>query len=96
MKSHRVSDSARMDLDGIWDYIAQDDPETADRFVRLLLAKFVVLATMPQLERRREEFAPGLRSFPVGKCVIFYRSAENGVVIIRVLHGARDLPSLFE
>jgi len=32
---------------------------------------------------------------PVGNYVIFYRPIEDGIVVIRVLHGARDLPELF-
>jgi toxin ParE1/3/4 len=51
---------------------------------------------MPQLGRRREELSPRLRSFPVGRYVIFYRPLENGIEIARVLHGARDFPPLFE
>ena len=46
--------------------------------------------------RRREELAPGLRSFPVGRYLIFYVPLTNGVDIVRVLHGSRDLVALFE
>jgi toxin ParE1/3/4 len=95
MSEHRVSHSAREDLDRIWDYIAQDDPQAADRFVRLIVSKFVMLASMPQMGCPREELACGLRSFPVGNYIIFYRVMEGGVEIVRVLHGARDLPPLF-
>lgn len=41
--------------------------------------------------RLRGELATGLRSFPVGRYVIFYRALSNGIEIVRVLHGARDL-----
>jgi toxin ParE1/3/4 len=51
---------------------------------------------MPELGRLREELSPRLRSFPVGRYVIFYRPMENRIEIARVLHGARDLPPLFE
>jgi toxin ParE1/3/4 len=44
----------------------------------------------------REEFAPNLRSAHVGKYTIFYRPEDEGIEVIRVLHGARDLPKLFE
>jgi len=36
-----------------------------------------------------------LRSFPVGQYVIFYRVAVDAVEIVTVIHGARDLDSLF-
>ena len=51
---------------------------------------------MPEIGRPREDLAARLRSFPVGSYIIFYRPMEYGVEIARVLHGARDLPPLFE
>lgn len=96
MSQYRVSDAARSDLDEIWFYIAQDNINAADRFLRAIVSRFPKLAAMPQIGRAREELSPRLRSFPVGHYVIFYRPMDNGVEIARVLHGARDLPPLFE
>ena len=96
MNQYRVSDEARADLDEIWLYIAQDDPDAADKFIRAIVSRFPKFAAMPYLGRSREELSPRLRSFPVGRYVIFYRPMEKGVEIARVLDGARDLPPLFE
>ena len=96
MNQFRVSDAARSDLDEIWFYIAQDNPEAADKFVHAIVSRFPKLVAMPELGRRREELSPRLRSFPVGRYIIFYRPLESGVEIARVLHGARDLPPLFD
>jgi len=41
--------------------------------------------------RKVEELAPNLRSFPIGSYLIFYRPVEDGIELIRVLHGARDI-----
>jgi toxin ParE1/3/4 len=48
------------------------------------------------LGRSREELAPGLRSLAFGRYVIFDEVIPDGIAIIRVLHGARDLGPLFE
>lgn len=96
MNQYRVSDLARSDLNEIWDYIAHDNPEVADRFIGSLVSRFPKLAAMPELGRSREELARNLRSFPVGRYIIFYRSMQEGIEIVRVLHGARDLPPLFD
>jgi len=96
MKQFQVADSARGDLDEIWFYIAGDNPENADKLIRSITSRFSILASMPEIGRLREELAPRLRSFAVGNYVIFYRVIENGVEIVRVLHGARDLPPLFQ
>jgi len=66
MNGFRVSDQARTDLDEIWSYIAQDDAEAADRFVRFLTSRFPVLASMPEMGRRRNELLKGLRSHAIG------------------------------
>ena len=82
-------------MDEIWFYIAQDNPDAADRFIRALVSRFPLLASMPEIGRAREELSPHLRSFPVGNYVIFYRLVDSGIEIARVLHGARDFPPLF-
>ena len=96
MNQIRVSDEARSDLDEIWLYIAQDNPDAADKYIRAILARFRTLASMPLMGRERTELSPRFRSFSVGRHVIFYRPMDNGVEIARVLDGARDLPPLFE
>jgi toxin ParE1/3/4 len=96
MNQFRVSAAAKSDLNEIWIYIAQDNPDAADKFIRAIVSRFPKFATMPEFGRRREELSPRLRSFPVGRYVIFYRPMENGIEVVRVLHGARDLPPFFE
>jgi toxin ParE1/3/4 len=95
MNQYRVSPEAREDLDGIWLYIAHDNPDAADKYVRAIISRFPTLASMPLMGRERPELSSHLRSFAVGRHVIFYRPFENGVEIARVLDGARDLPPLF-
>jgi toxin ParE1/3/4 len=96
MRQYRVSEEARKDLDEIWLYIAQDNPDAADRFVSALVSRFPMLATQAEAGRSRKELSENLRSHAVGNYVIFYRQIINGIEIHRVLHGARDLPPLFE
>jgi plasmid stabilization system protein ParE len=40
MNQYRVSDAAKSDLDEIWFYIAQDDPDAAGQFIRTLVSRF--------------------------------------------------------
>jgi toxin ParE1/3/4 len=84
------------DLIELWDYLADDNVARADAFIDDVDAKLNLLAEQPMLGRSREELAPGLRSFPLGRYVIFYEVIPDGIAIVRVLHGARDLGPLFE
>ncbi len=95
MPKVRVSKPAQADLDEIWLYIAQDSVEAANRFIDHLTNRFPLIAEFPEMGRSREDLSAGLRGFPVKNYTIFYRPRKGGIEIIRVLHGARDIPSFF-
>jgi len=86
---------AEQDLIEIWIYIAQDNPVAADRVLDDIEDRFHALADNPLMGRSRPDIAPELRYFTVGSYLILYRTLFNGVQIVRVVHGARDLPHLF-
>jgi len=50
-----------------------------------------MLADLPLAGRARPELRDDLRSFPVGSYVIFYAPLPDGVTILRILHGRRDI-----
>lgn len=94
-KSYLFSVLARQDLIEINDYIAKDDIDAADRFLDRIYEKCKLLASFPNMGAKCDELMPGLRSFPVGDRLIFYRLTDTGIEIIRVVSGYRDLPALF-
>ena len=95
MPSFRFLPFARRDLNEIWEYIAQENLDAAERLVERIEELCELIATRPQLGRRREELAPGLRSFPAGSYFIFYQPIADGIEVVRVLHASRDIDSLF-
>jgi len=86
---------AEADLFEIGLYIAEDDLEASERFLDLLERKLRLLASTPAMGRLRPELLPKLRSFPVGEYVVFYRPIRDGIEVVRVLNGARDIAPLF-
>ena len=46
--------------------------------------------------KKRDELLPYLRSFPVENYLIFYRPIEEGIEVLRVVSGYRDLKRLFD
>ena len=91
-----ITAHARSDLKEIHNHIAKDNPEAAKRFIERLRAKARQLAETPGIGRSRgEDLRPDLLSFPVGHYVLFYREQPDGIVLVRVIHGSRDLPALF-
>jgi toxin ParE1/3/4 len=91
MSQLKFSRRSQRDLNEIWDHIAEDDRGAAERFSAAVRQKCRILAENPRLGRARDELRKGLRSFPVGKFLIFYRPLEDGIEVVRVLHGARDI-----
>jgi toxin ParE1/3/4 len=84
------------DLEEIQTYLERDSLAVADRFVSAAFAAFQEIADMPgrgspkQFRARR---LTGLRSWPVPgflNHLIFYRVTDEAVIIIGVVHGARD------
>lgn len=96
MSSYRLTPEASRDLDEIYDYIAQNNPGAAARVIEKIERRCQQLANLLLMGASCEHLSPGLRQSPVGKYIIFYRPAADGVEVIRVLHGARDIPSLFQ
>ena len=85
---------AEQDLEEIGDHIAQDNPQRAVSFVLELQTQCQKICINPFGYRLRSDLSDGLRSCAHGNYVIFFESSDDQVTIIRVLHGARDLPEL--
>ena len=90
-----------VDMEQIADYLAERSINAADRFLDACHAEFDRLAAMPLMGGLRgfaDPWLAGLRSWTISgfpNHLIFYRPIEDGVEILHVLHGARNLGSIF-
>jgi toxin ParE1/3/4 len=82
---------AQADLAQTYLYFLQSNPEQAESWLERIEHEFQRLAEFPDLGRFRPELPGQVRSFVFGRYVIFYQSIVDGVKIVRVLHGSRDL-----
>ncbi len=87
---------AQQDLEVILDYLDSQSTEAADRFATKFDEACDLHAEHPRIGASSEEYAPNLRHFTVWNYAIFYRPIEDGIELIRIIHGARDIPKLFE
>jgi len=90
------SDAAIADLQGVWSYVAQHDPQAADRIGRGILDHVRVLASFPFIGPTYPRGARGtLREIVFRSYRIFYDVSEESlsVEILHVWHGARDEPA---
>jgi toxin ParE1/3/4 len=86
---------ALADLGEIWSFTADDSIVNADAFAARIDETFQLLARQPRMGRPRPELGSDIRSFVVSSYVIFYCLGGDGIEIIRVLHGARDIEAIF-
>jgi toxin ParE1/3/4 len=96
--AHRVSPRAQADLDDIWFYAAKESGsiEIANRLIDTITNRFLLLAGFLYIGRSRDEdLGPGCRSLTVGEHIIVYCVENGDVLILRVVHGRRDLDALF-
>ena len=90
-----VSPKALSDTFEIWSYISDNNLQAADRWVDELTDQYNLLCRQPFIGRQQFELETELRSIPFGRYLIFYKVHTEGIFIIRVLHSARDISSLF-
>ena len=88
---------AKADVLTIGRFIAEQsgNRSVALGFLDRIDAKLKFLARNPLAGEARPDLLADVRSFPVGNYVIFYRPSQNGIEVLRILHGARDIPRIF-
>lgn len=89
------SNRARQDLKLIWHYIAAENRQAATRFLLRIEDRIAALREFPLMGSPRDDLGPGFRTLVIGKYLVIYRPVPEGVEIIRVVHGVRDLRRLF-
>lgn len=94
MSRVRFRPRALADIEDIGDYIALENPARAVTFLDELLALCARVAEQPRAFQRRDDLAHGLRQAIHGRYLLLFRCDDQGIVVVRVLHGARRLNDL--
>lgn len=100
MAGYRLTPAAIDDIDRIWDFIAADNAEAADRVEVTILEACEALVLQPLMGRVRADLTsrpvrfwtvPRFRNY-----LIVYRPDTDPIQIIRVVHGKRDIRRVLE
>ncbi|MDP7016210.1 MAG: type II toxin-antitoxin system RelE/ParE family toxin [Pirellulaceae bacterium] len=81
---------AKTDAVQIWAYIAERNHVAADELIDRIDERLAMLATIPESAEAVPYIAPDVRRSSVGHYVIYFRPIENGIHVLRILHGARQ------
>jgi plasmid stabilization system protein ParE len=93
MANRRVyrTPDALVDLDAIWDFIAGDSEQAADRMIDELAAHFELLLKFPEIGELQPSLADGTyRRSVVRNFVVYYQPDEHGIMLARIFHGAQE------
>src|ERR1035437_2266293 len=94
---YRVSRDAGGDLDEIILYWARRAGlKVAARLIDGITERFWLPGDHPDAGRPSPDIAAGVKSFPAGKYLIYYRKARGAVDIPHIFHGARDQKKAFK
>lgn len=101
MKEVAKLPQARRDIMQQANYYAEKSLNLSDRFLEAVQETLRKIALMPGIGSPRDYNSPqydGLRVVLIpkfNKMGIYYRVVEDAILVVRVLHGARDIESLF-
>ena len=97
MKTYVLAAAAELDLDAIWEYIAEDNIDAADRWIARLFDAFEALAAMPGMGHARLDLTSlPVLFWPVAAYLIVYRIQGEEVQIVAITQGARDIPTFLQ
>ena len=88
----RIERAARAETDAveIWVYIARDNEAAADGMIDQIESRLASLSRMPLSAEAVPYIDPDVRRSSVGNYVIYYRPIDDGIQVLRILHGARQ------
>ena len=96
---YKLSEAAHKDLRVITYRIARDDESAARRVYESILETCATIADIPNIGHRpmyvEDQDILSISVQKYKRYLVFYKNRSNDVLILRVIHSAQDLPSLF-
>ena len=91
MSSYDFHPEAEADINAIWDYLAAESPEAADRTINKLVAAIEALVPFPHQGHHRSDLTSRpLRFIAVQSYLIAYAPDKKPLWVVAVMHGRRS------
>lgn len=93
MAEYRLAPAAERDLESIWSYTSQRwGAGQANRYIEILVETFIKLAHSPDIAPVCNHIRSGYRRYGVDRHMLYFRTTDYGIVIVRILHDRMDAP----
>lgn len=86
---------AREDLRAITEYVKRENPQAAAAIYQAIEDRCRLAANFPNMGKRVDWLRANTRCLVVGMYLAFYRPIEDGIVILHIVHGAREIDADF-
>ncbi len=94
MSGYKLGRDVEQDLDDIWEFVAADNIDAADRLIAKFFDAFEALARMPGMGHQRKDLTQlAVLFWPVGNYLVIYHAERTPIEIVAVVHGKRDVPT---
>jgi toxin ParE1/3/4 len=91
MRTYDFHPEAEGDINAIWEYIAEDNPDAADRTIDNIVSTIEALASFPYQSHRRPDLTSRpLRFTNVGNYLIASAPDKKPLWVIAIMHGRRS------
>ncbi|MDJ0555503.1 MAG: type II toxin-antitoxin system RelE/ParE family toxin [Microcoleaceae cyanobacterium MO_207.B10] len=95
MANYQFSEDAIKDINEICDALAKNNPRSASNLFDAIRQKCKLFANFPFMGKSYSQIRPNLRGFLVKDYIIFYYPHNEGIIIVRIISGYRNLDTLF-
>ncbi|MEA5619065.1 type II toxin-antitoxin system RelE/ParE family toxin [Cronbergia sp. UHCC 0137] len=96
MNRYVINILASRDLNEIAEYFSQNNLEAGEKFFQEFNRKCQQLVFFPNSGKSYLEIRDDLRGLPLEGYIVFYRVLNDGIEILRVVSGRRNLNSVFD
>ena len=86
----RWTPTALRDLEAVFTYIAEDNPDAAHAMVETILSGIAALERYPEIGRRGR--VTGTRELVIPPYIVAYRTGKSAVEVLAIIHGSRRWP----
>jgi toxin ParE1/3/4 len=87
---------ASQDLDEISEYFVSRNVEAGEKLLQLFNEKCARLMQFPNMGKSYAHIRSWLRGVPLNNYIIFYEVLDDEIIILRILGGQQDLPTLLK
>lgn len=91
-REYRLAPAAQRDLDAIFDFTVREwGLRQAEHYVAVIESACARLAQAPELAQDCGYIRAGYRRAAVGRHVLYFRVADWGIAVVRILHQRMDV-----